>query len=68
MQSLCPCFNDALKQMTIGFNKSMEHMQHQVNNIESIVQVHSTERASLKESLQQKQQEGRDQQAVISDL
>ena len=43
-------------------------MQHQVNNLESIVQVNSTEIASLKESLLQKQREVREQQAVISEL
>ena len=68
MQSLCNCFNDALKQMAIGVNDSMEHMQHQVNNLESIVQGNSTEIASLKETLLQKQREGREQQAVISEL
>ena len=68
MQSLCNCFNDALKQMAAGVNDSMEHLQHQVDNLETIVKVNSTEIASLKESLQQKQREGREQQAVITEL
>ena len=68
MQSLCNCFNDALKQMAIGVNDSMEHMQHQMNNLESIVQGNSTEIASLKKTILQKQREGREQQAVISEL
>ena len=68
MQSLCNCFNDALKQMAAGVNDSMEHLQHQVDNLETIVKVNSTEIASLKESLQQKQREGREQQPVITEL
>ena len=68
MQSLCNCFKDALKQMAAGVNDSMEHLQHQVDNLETIVKVNSTEIASLKESLQQKQREGREQQVVITEL
>ena len=68
LQSLCNCFNDALKQLTIGINESMENMQHQVNNIESVSLVHSTEIASLKEALKQKDYELQEQASVINNL
>ena len=54
LQSLCNCFNNALKQLRIGINESTENMQHQVNNLESILLVHSNKIASLKEALRQK--------------
>ena len=68
LQSLCNCFNDALKQLTIGINESMENMQHQVNNLESVSLVHSTEIASLKEALKQKDYEVQEQASVINNL
>ena len=68
LQSLCNCFNDALKQIAIGINESMEHMQNQVNSLESIVQVHSTEIASLKETLKQKDHVVQEQTNLISNL
>ena len=68
LKSLCNCFNDALKQLTIGINESMENMQHQVNNLESVSLVHSTEIASLKEALKQKDYEVQEQASVINNL
>ena len=68
LQSLCNCFNDELKQLTIGINELMENMQHQVNNLESVLLVHSTEIASLKEALKQKDYEVQEQASVINNL
>ena len=68
LQSLCNCFNDALKQLTIGISESMENMQHQVHNLESVLLVHSTEIASLKEALKQKNYVVQEQTSVINDL
>ena len=68
LQSLCNCFNDALKQIAVGINESMEHMQNQVNSLESILQVHSTEIASLKETLKQKDHVVQKQANMISNL
>ena len=68
LQSLCNCFNDALKQIAVGINESMEHMQNQVNSLESILQVHSTEIASLKETLKQKDHVVQEQANMISNL
>ena len=68
LQSLCNCFNDALKQITIGINESMENMQNQVNSLKSIQQVHSTEIASLKETLKQKDHVIQEQAKMISNI
>ena len=68
LQSLCNCFNDALKQIAVGINESMEHMQNQVNSLESILQVHSTEIASLKDTLKQKDHVVQEQTNLISNL
>ena len=68
LQSLYNCFNDALKQLTIWIYESMENMQHQVNNLESILLVHSNNIASLKEALRQKDYVVQEQVSVINNL
>ena len=52
----------------MGVNESLEHMQHQINNLESINQVHSTEIANLKDAIKQKEYESKEQLSVISNL
>ena len=68
LQSLVSCFNDALKEIAVGVNESLEHMQHQINNLESINQLHSTEIATLKDAIKQKGYESKEQLSVISNL
>ena len=68
LQSLYNCFNDALKQIAIGINDSMEHMQNKVNSLESILQVYSTKIASLKDTLKQKDYVVHEQANMISNL
>ena len=68
LQSLVGCFNDALREIAMGVNESLEHMQHQINNLESINQVHSTEIATLKDAIKQKEYESKEQLSVISNL
>ena len=68
LQSLVSCFNDALNEIAVGVNESLEHMQHQVNNLESINQVHSTEIATLKDAIKQKEYDSKEQLSVISNL
>ena len=52
----------------MGANESLEHMQHQINNLESINQVHSTEIATLKDAIKQKEYKSKEQLSVISNL
>ena len=68
LQSRVGCFNDVLIEMAIGLNESLEHMQRQINNLESINQLHSTEIAPLKDAIKQKEYESKEQLSVISNL
>ena len=54
LQSLVGWVSDALKEIAMGVNDSLELMQHHINNLESINQVHSTEIATLKDAIKQK--------------